>query len=71
VGLSPKHPEADHKPSLRRETERIGVEPVFVAHEEFPDARFSNESKATFHDTTGLRVPRRDPRRGNVAHQVP
>src|SRR3989338_10473109 len=69
--LSPKHPEADHKPSLQRETERIGVESVFVAHEEFAHARFSDEPNPAFHDAAGLRVPFRKRGRRDDAHQVP
>src|SRR3979490_1862000 len=71
LGLSPNHPEPDHKPSLRRETDWIGVEPVFVAHEELPHTRFSYEPQASFHDSTGLRVPCRRRGRPDHAHQVP
>src|SRR5258706_12986807 len=71
VELSPNHPEADHKPSLRRETDWIRVEPVFVAHEELAHARFSYELQARFHEATGLRVPGRRRGRLDHAHQVP
>jgi len=54
--LSPKHAEADHKPSFRHETERIRVESVFVAYEKFPDARFSDDANATLYNTAGLCV---------------
>ena len=71
--LSPKHAEANHKPSLRHEAKWIGVESMFVAHEELADARFSDQPKAAFDDATGLRVPLRERRRRrrDNAHQVP
>src|SRR4026207_1765275 len=68
VRLSPNHAEADHKPSLGHETERIRVESFFVTHEQFPYPRFAYELKAGFDNATGLRVACRGPRRRLDAH---
>src|SRR5438477_8981564 len=68
--LSPNHPEADHKPSLGRETNRKGVESALVAHKQLADARFSDEPKPAFHDAAGLGVPSGEEGGRPDAHQV-